>query len=89
MALQQAYSFGGINLPAIYIRVHSIFGGKSSGWNSVVRLYASEAEAKSPRCEHFRELNVPTPYDPVNLNAFELIYGAIVALPEFKNSKLI
>lgn len=46
MALQLSKDFNGIILPAAYVRVDRIFGGKKEGWNSVVGVYASAEAAK-------------------------------------------
>lgn len=56
MALQTVLNFKGINLPAAYIRVDRIFGGKCEGWNSVIGVYASaEAAADQPPLETYNQ----------------------------------
>mgnify|MGYP000417383661 CR=1 FL=1 len=56
MALQTALNFKGIDLPAAYVRVDRIFGGKCEGWNSVVGVYASaEAAADQPQLETYNQ----------------------------------
>lgn len=46
MALQLSKDFNGITIPAAYVRIDRIFGGKKEGWNSVIGVYASAEAAK-------------------------------------------
>lgn len=74
MALQTALNFKGIDLPAAYVRVDRIFGGKREGWNSVVGVYASaEAAADQQPLETF---NQAAEY-VAQANQLALVYAAL------------
>lgn len=74
MALQTELNFKGINLPAAYIRVDRVFGGKREGWNSVVGVYASaEAAADQSPLETY---NQPAEY-VAEENPLSLVYSAL------------
>lgn len=45
MALSQLISFRGVTIPSAYIRVDRITGGKYSGFNAEVGIYASPGES--------------------------------------------
>lgn len=74
MALQTALNFKGIDLPAAYVRVDRIFGGKREGWNSVVGVYASaEAAADQQPLETY---NQATEY-VAEASPIALVYAAL------------
>lgn len=74
MALQVTLNFKGITIPAAYIRIDRIFGGKKEEWNSVVGVYASQeaAETENP----LETFNQATEYVSEE-NPFTLIYTAL------------
>lgn len=54
MALQIKHDFNGIALPAAYVRIDRVFGGKREGWTALVSIYASaEAAASGAPLEQF------------------------------------
>jgi hypothetical protein len=73
MALTQPYDFRGITIPAAYIRVDRIFGGKREGWNSVIGVYAS-AESAANGDEPLEQYNQPAEYADAEPNPYKLIY---------------
>lgn len=85
MALQQSLPFAGITIPAAYIRVDSVYGGKA-GWHAVVRVYADAETAATPGAAFVKEFNVSAPYDASNMNAFDLLYEAVKAMPDHETA---
>ncbi|MDR3414226.1 MAG: hypothetical protein P4L87_25240 [Formivibrio sp.] len=75
MAIVTPLNYRGIDLPAAYIRVNRVFGGKREGWNSVVGIYANQAAAADQA--PLEEFNQAAAYSPDNLNAIDLVYLAL------------
>lgn len=74
MALQTHFNFKGIDIPAAYLRVDRVFGGKRAGWNSVVGVYASaSAAADQQPLEQFNQAAEYVAEEPPHL----LIYAAL------------
>jgi len=80
MALMQAIEVRGVTLPAAYIRVDRITGGKYAGFNAEVGIYASAG--------------VSLPLDNFGLaftfvsgqDLLETAYFAVKALPNFSSA---
>ena len=77
MALQMAKAFGGLAVPAAYIRIDRVFGGKREGWAGLVSVYASvdAAAAGHPPIE---QLNCTTSYVP-DQHPLPALYAALKA----------
>lgn len=83
MAIQASMNFNGIIISLAYIRIDRIFGGKREGWNSLVGIYANAAHAADGVTAPLEQFNHATDYDPLNLNAMELVYKSLSKLPRF------
>lgn len=80
MALAGKWNVGGFDIDA-YLKVHRIFGGKSEGYGSVVRVYKSKAAAAAEPDQFAAEFNGPVaPYadgNPIAL-AYVAMKGATI-----------
>lgn len=89
MALQASIKLNGLSIPKAYIRVESIFGGKTTGWNSLVSIYANAACAADGKTQPIEKFNQEASYDTSNLNALALIYTELSKLPRFSGCTLV
>lgn len=77
MALQIKHDFNGIALPAAYVRIDRVFGGKREGWNALVSIYAS-AEAAATGSEPLEQFNISTGY-AADRHPLPALYAALKA----------
>lgn len=80
MALMQAVEVRGVTLPAAYIRVDRLTGGKYSGFNAEVGIYAS-AEVNLPLEIFSLAFTFVSRQD-----LLETAYLAVKALPNFSSA---
>ena len=45
MAITGNLTYKGLSIPAAYIEIVRVFGGPKEGWNALLNVYASQAEA--------------------------------------------
>lgn len=45
MAITGSLTYKGLNIPNAYIEIVRVFGGPKEGWNALLNVYASQAEA--------------------------------------------
>ena len=70
MAIQGSFQYRGVTIPNAYLVIDSVFGGKTQGWQAVVKVYASSASFTANDGD-LGELNMATPcpytagHDPI------------------------
>ena len=63
MAIQGSFQYRGVTIPSAYLVLDSVFGGKTQGWQAVIKVYASQT-AFAANDGELGELNMaaPCPY---------------------------
>jgi len=85
MAIWQAMIVKGAVLPAAYIRIDRVFGGKAEGWSSLISIYASKESAEIE--EPLKQINMSVPFNPEIMNPFKLLYDAMKLNPDFAKAE--
>ena len=71
MAIQGTFQYRGVTIPEAYLVIDSVFGGKTQGWQAVIKVYASQA-AFAANDGNLGELNMAIPctytagHDPIS-----------------------
>lgn len=85
MALQQARTFRGISIPAAYLRVDRIWGGKAENWTGMVGVYANQASAEAGD-RALEEFQFSADYAAEQPNPLAAVYLAMKADEQFSTA---
>lgn len=77
MALLASITLRGVELPAAYVRVERVFGGKHEGWSCLASVYASQ-QAAAGGAAPLEQFNHAADY-AMGVEPYGRLYAAIKA----------